>query len=108
MSFIGGVMAHKENQKMYDWITRKNSTITEKVVVEKPVVKEVVKKVKVKEPCPEVDCPPCPECPAQQVLQVDTLKVKGGGDILVSGKKAEVYKKPIKPAGKGAWVMGEE
>ena len=42
------------------------------------------------------------------IVDINQRVVEGGGDILVSGKKAEAYKKPIKPAGKGAWVMGEE
>jgi hypothetical protein len=84
-----------------DFLNRK---VEAKVVYkDKPVIKEVVRKV-------EADCPPSPECdsccpPTEKVVQVDTLKIKGGGDIFVKPKK---HTAPDSNKINGDWIYGDE
>jgi hypothetical protein len=75
-------------QEVFDFWNNRNSTTTREVVVERPVIKEV-----------EADCPPCPDC-EEQVINVETLTIKGDGDILVKGKNNSAVEN-------NAWIFGD-
>ena len=108
MSQLEQTSISSDNQVFIDMLNGVNKVkkqrVTRTKIVERPVIKEVLREV-------EADCPPCPpekDCPPAQVLQVDTLKVKGGGDILVKPKSLKkVPVSNIIDVGAG-WIMGEE
>jgi hypothetical protein len=63
-----------EPSSTLDFLRRGNKTITNEVIIEKPIYIEQ-------------ECPPCPECEENKIVNVDTLRIKNEGDILVKPNK---------------------
>ena len=59
-----------------DFLRRGNAVITKEVVLEKPIYVEK-------------DCPPCPDCDEDKVINVETLQIKGDGDIYVKPRNSK-------------------
>ena len=80
----------KEAENTLDFLRRGSDIITKEVVVEKPVYVEK-------------DCPPCPDCDEETVINVDTLHIKSDDKISIKNGNVVVQKKQdIK-----GWLFGD-
>lgn len=96
------ISIEEEIERTFDHLNRNSSEKTKVVYKDKPVVKEVVKEVKVETPCPP--CPDVPECPEN--INVESLTIKGGGDIFIKPKNKKNNEK--NNHSNDNWIFGDE